>query len=544
MSTADVSRHTSAWRYILPASGARGFFAYFVLLILTTLGTLTFLALSYTNTVIEARFLESLKRVQERSVTAMSSEVQRTLRQVSTDVILMRESVEHSFTDDISMDELGAVLLDFAATNPAYDQLRYLNADGLEVLRVNNGPDAPYLVRDDALQDKSDAGYFAAASSLTREAILITPMDANREQGVIQYPIKAVMRVAAPVFEADGKRAGIVIINYLANELLSKLASVGNTAAGEALVISQRGRNALDAFQARDVSTVAIESAPPAAFAERFSEAWAAMQSLDSGPVSDGLGGLVTFARLAPSQLQSPADFISPIRWEMPLDQNGDFVSAWYLGQHLTADRIESTLNIGRSQSGASFWAFVCLLVAIAWMLALRIASLRLVAREMREAAGRDDLTGLLSRGEFDRRLESALAHAKRYDRPLALLYLDLNDFKTVNDTLGHAAGDKVLRHAAAVLKEAIRRSDIIGRLGGDEFAIVLTELRSADDILTITSHLRGKLAKPVSVEGRLVSVGGSIGAASYPEDGDSSESLTQAADAAMYQDKKAKNRA
>lgn len=172
------------------------------------------------------------------------------------------------------------------------------------------------------------------------------------------------------------------------------------------------------------------------------------------------------------------------------------------------------------------------------------------VERELREAAGRlshkqaearlvhlayhDALTDLPNRVLLHDRLRQALLGAQRAREPLAVMVLDLDGFKTINDSLGHHAGDHVLQEVAARLRALLREGDTVARLGGDEFAVMLPRTDSEGATLAAVKILQA-LSGPLMVEGRPLVVGGSLGIASFPEHGSSADALLQKADIAMY---------
>jgi diguanylate cyclase (GGDEF)-like protein/PAS domain S-box-containing protein len=150
-----------------------------------------------------------------------------------------------------------------------------------------------------------------------------------------------------------------------------------------------------------------------------------------------------------------------------------------------------------------------------------------------------DSLTDLPNRSLFYDRLQQALARAQRDGAPLALMYIDLDGFKEVNDRLGHTAGDQLLREAARRLLRGIRRADTVARMGGDEFTVILTSFEHGSDMVKfIAERMREALAKPFSGDSFPVTISASIGVAFYPADGDSMEKLLQHADIAMYRAK------
>jgi diguanylate cyclase (GGDEF)-like protein/PAS domain S-box-containing protein len=149
-----------------------------------------------------------------------------------------------------------------------------------------------------------------------------------------------------------------------------------------------------------------------------------------------------------------------------------------------------------------------------------------------------DDLTGLPNRSLFRDRLTVALAYARRAVRPLALLFIDLDNFKTVNDTIGHAGGDALLKALAIRLISVTRAEDTIARVGGDEFTVLATNLSSPEDAALVAQKILEAISQPVTVDEHEFCVTASIGVAIYPEDGELVETLLTSADDAMYQAK------
>jgi diguanylate cyclase (GGDEF)-like protein len=156
-----------------------------------------------------------------------------------------------------------------------------------------------------------------------------------------------------------------------------------------------------------------------------------------------------------------------------------------------------------------------------------------------RELALHDTLTGLPNRTFFNANLEHILTKAKNNRKYVALLFMDLDLFKSVNDIFGHKAGDVVLIQAAKRLSACIRMNDIVARLGGDEFAILLTEIESYSDAEFVATRVISTIAQPFHYEGESCSLGVSIGISLYPVDTEDNDKLLQFADKAMYHVKK-----
>ncbi len=158
--------------------------------------------------------------------------------------------------------------------------------------------------------------------------------------------------------------------------------------------------------------------------------------------------------------------------------------------------------------------------------------------RHIEHLANYDALTGLPNRNLLRDRAEQAIMRARREDRQLALLFVDLDRFKLINDSWGHPFGDQLLVETARRLAAAVREGDSVARLGGDEFVILLPELKHAENAIRVAEKVLAMLARPFEAEGRTVPVSASVGIANFPGDGETLQALLQSADAAMYRAK------
>ena len=166
------------------------------------------------------------------------------------------------------------------------------------------------------------------------------------------------------------------------------------------------------------------------------------------------------------------------------------------------------------------------------------ITDRKIAEQKIEYHAYHDELTGLPNRVLFKDRLTIALGQARRFRRCIAVMFLDLDQFKFVNDTLGHSAGDQLLWGVGERLSNAVREQDTVARLGGDEFTLLLSELSGEDDAVIIAQKILQTIAQPFVLEGQELFLTTSIGIALYPSDGDDAETLLKNADSAMYQAK------
>jgi diguanylate cyclase (GGDEF)-like protein/PAS domain S-box-containing protein len=172
--------------------------------------------------------------------------------------------------------------------------------------------------------------------------------------------------------------------------------------------------------------------------------------------------------------------------------------------------------------------------------LLLEIAERRHAEQQIEFLAYHDPLTGLPNRLLLQDRMQQAMAHAQRTTTRLALLFLDLDNFKKINDSLGHATGDALLKEVASRLRECVRDADTISRQGGDEFVILLSDLLDPDAAVPVLTNIMERLQEPFYADGTELSTSVSIGAALFPQDGPDFETLRKKADMAMYRAKEA----
>lgn len=222
--------------------------------------------------------------------------------------------------------------------------------------------------------------------------------------------------------------------------------------------------------------------------------------------------------------LPAPGDADALNRLSVPLKATSGVIGALALQSHSAALRY--------TRKDVELLQFVSAQIATA-------IERKQIEIQLRHSARHDPLTGLPNRELFHDRLQTALSLAERNKTLLCLLYIDLDNFKQVNDTLGHPVGDLLLQEAARRLRQCVRKSDTVGRIGGDEFLVLLNNPALPEHALHVAEKIRAALGQPFDLPGRQVRISPSIGAALYPEHGDDYKQLILYADEAMYDAKK-----
>ena len=254
-------------------------------------------------------------------------------------------------------------------------------------------------------------------------------------------------------------------------------------------------------------------------------------ESIFAWSKDEALGRKLHELILPPHSNEMQVDEIKNLHESLPDNRRLEIVALRRDGTQFPAELTLSTVSWGRELESCIF---------------IRdITKRKEAAEKLIQLAHYDIVTNLPNRILFQDRLEQQIMKAKRTSRPLALMFLDVDRFKEINDTLGHHKGDTLLRETAKRLTECVRQTDSVARMGGDEFTIILADLEDLTSVERIAQNILQRIAEPYDLDGELAYVSVSIGITFYPADADTSDTLLKNADQAMYLAKKhGRNRA
>ncbi|MBU3823528.1 MAG: diguanylate cyclase [Candidatus Oceanisphaera merdipullorum] len=554
-----------------------------------------------------------------------------------------------------------------------FDQIRLLNNDGQELVRVDLKNGHGEIIPQDQLQNKSDRYYFTEAKDLASDEVFVSRLDLNIEHGEIELPHKPMLRFSVSVFDNQGKRAGVLVLNYLAKNMLGNFRKQMLKRANQQGMLLD-GQGYWLSNHERSNEWGADLGKPDHTFANMYPEVWPTVANLDSG-IIETKTGIFRFQTLQPFGFATnmPTHFmaehdvvvtpqsVANTNWKLVIFVPYDFIQKrlflyqtmgkWLLSllvlflvgaallaaivtTHRDARRREalrlnevlhdlydnapcgyhSLDNQGRvtrinqteldwlgyqreevinqpfihlltPTSQAEFQAFFSSFTegvsgdnlvlemqrkdgstfyisnsvtvlkdkqghfAAARTSVFDISKRIELEQKLALLANRDELTGISNRRHFYERGELELKRAQRYQQPLAVLMLDADHFKAVNDNYGHDVGDLVLKSLANTLIYTLRETDVFGRIGGEEFAVVLTQ--TAQTVaLEVAERLRHELEQirvPVqasnqyaSEQAKSESVGitVSIGLGMLDNSDQQLDDLLKKADLALYQAK------
>ncbi|MBG0790638.1 MAG: GGDEF domain-containing protein [Desulfovibrionaceae bacterium] len=421
-----------------------------------------------------------------------------------------------------------------------YDQIRCLDETGMEVVRINNLDGRAVAVPEDRLQNKGRRYYFISAIDLDEGHIYMSPMDLNVEHDIIETPLKPVIRFALPLFDSVGHKKGIVMINYNASGMLDRIATSGENSLGDVALLNHHGYWLLGPEKDREWGFM-YPGLGQETFSRDFPKEWKRLRESSMSQFTSK-NGLYTAAVINPITEDRISRYsIAPGHISAEVEPSLFF---WVLVSHVPGKIIKADTRklIFEILAGSS--ALLIFMLGGGAHLAVAITRRREYQAQLVEWALYDTLTGLANRKLFFDRLCAGMSMAKRHKRRLALLYIDLDGFKAVNDTYGHEAGDALLVQVGKRLTGMVRQSDTVARLGGDEFAVILAEIEHTGAASGVGRKIVGELSRPFKLERATVTIGASIGVAVYPDHATSEDALVQGADEAMYVSKeKGKNR-
>lgn len=424
----------------------------------------------------------------------------------------------------------------FSQHRKKYDQIRYLDNSGMEIIRINFDGNSSTIIPFDQLQSKAERYYFNCTFNLCCGEVYVSPFDLNIENGEIERPFKPMLRFSTPVFDKEGRKHGVIVLNYLGQIMLDGLQKYFSQDVSNLMLLNSDGYW-LKGLSAEDEWGFMFSDRKEALIQNKFPHVWKYGKEYTSGQLhnNNGLFTLATIHPLQNGQVSSSGKSVEDSDALDTVDSGGYF---WKIisvvPPQVVRAKIYGLVNV---------LVVVSVIVLVLLVFLARQVAANAVQREQTAAlvysmAYKDTLTELPNRRLFEDRLKHDVANAQRTGKKVAALFLDLDHFKEVNDTLGHEAGDQLLQQVARRLEKLARKSDTVARLGGDEFIILLGNLEEAQGADFVAKKVIEEISAPFSIAGHDVHVGTSVGIAIYPSDTEVLDQLIAGADKALYRAK------
>ncbi|WP_167496400.1 sensor domain-containing diguanylate cyclase [Desulfopila sp. IMCC35006] len=528
-----------------PAAIIRKSLGLFLIIFLFTGTVFSGLTLAFYYSVTKTT-LNNLKEKEQFEVDLQFQALNDTLSSIEGDILFLSQQNElHKYLltgDTRWLDELASEYISIATQKHIYDQIRFLDSSGMEIVRVNENSGNPAKVPFKELQLKQDRYYFKDCLKMGKEEIYISPFDLNIEHGRIDIPHKPMIRLGTPVFDQTGKKRGIVLANYYGQKLLDTIMHSEPVSEGQTMLLNGEGYWLLNpkpelewGFMFHDKQRTLAVTDPTA---------WLAIGNTDQGEIETPKG-IYTFKTVYPLKTMGSRSSIQAAKGLGDrTDRSRQNIYHWHLVSFLSTEKIAAL--------GKSVWLKFLIIGAGLLMvnalgtlvIAFAITKQKIYRSQLQVMALFDPLTNLPNRILFFDRLRMAAEHSRRYASKFALLYIDLDGFKQVNDSLGHEAGDELLTIVSHQLLKASRKSDTVARLAGDEFAVIYAGLDSLQALDSLAKRIINSFTLPVELTAGRATIGASIGIAFFPDDSDDVVKLVNLADKAMYVSKQhGKNR-
>ncbi|WP_332058068.1 sensor domain-containing diguanylate cyclase [Vibrio ponticus] len=423
-------------------------------------------------------------------------------------------------------------LLAMSQRKEIYDQIRYLDLEGNEIVRVNFYDGKAHLIAKDELQNKAHRYYFQKAMALGCNQVYVSPIDLNIEHGMIEEPHKPMIRMATPVVDEQGQKRGIVIINYLAKYLMDGLRLFNLDSGTNYMLINNSGYFLFNDERPDLEFAFMFEDKQDQTVYTRFPELAEQIKATVSGQLESETGIMTV-------ESVGAIDRVNPYCFQDFHVSNNDTTS-WKLVSYADFEK-----RIDVQHPTAFHGSMIQLGVLLSIVLALCIATYQLRLhrddRRIHYLAHYDNLTGLYNRGAFQEKSLEAVKKANKEGNPLCLVFIDLDDFKAINDNYSHRGGDIALQHVAKAITSVYGEQAIIGRIGGDEFAVLLHQSLIFEQAQQYADELLDVVKRPFEVEpGIKIQLSTSIGGHYCQDSCCDSDDLIHKADIAMYQAKAA----
>ncbi|NDY72165.1 GGDEF domain-containing protein [Desulfobacter hydrogenophilus] len=523
-----------------------GYFGfYFLRLYLVSIILFLGISIAFYLTANQAR-INTFKAHEIINIEQQEEIIRHDIQAIVSDLTLLAEDyfLQDLFVDSTDLDlyRVEEAFLVFARNKKKYDQLRFIGHNGMEMVRVDWNSGNPVALPRDRLQNKSQRYYFRDTMSLARGELFISPFDLNVEHGKVEEPKKPMIRFAIPVFNKDGGKSGMVIINFLGGHILEDLDKLNKNVTGNVLLLNKDGFYLRSINPAEEFGFMFPEK-KNANFAKDYPLAWQKISVQDSGQFAthDGLFSFVSIHPLFEGLRSSTG---SPEAFSKSASHLSARGYVWKIVSHVPARALNAHIYPDLRLFITTNFMLLGLIGVGCWLAADAAFKRKQAELELKNLATRDTLTDLPNRKLLYDRLAQLLAQAERSKQKIAVLFIDLDKFKQINDGFGHEAGDIVLKQTALRLTTALRRGDTVARMGGDEFVALLADVKDDETVNAVAQKLIDVIGQTIQIDSQgettNQSVGASIGISIYPTNGEDIDSLINAADTAMYLAKKA----
>lgn len=447
------------------------------LIILIIVFSITFSVLLFIeNTFIESERDELINH--ELTLVELESDLlAKEFDSIISDIMFLTENYKDRIIQDADIEQVANEWKSFSDNMKSFDQIRFIDINGNEVIRVNYSDNGSYIVEESQLQNKKDRYYFYESANLKEGQLYISKIDLNIENGMIEQPIKPMIRFCMPIFDDYSQMKGVIVLNYLADRIIENFDNIATHSSAQMSLlnsdsfwISGSDKSLEWAFMYDDKTELTFKNTFPAEW-EKISESIGFILTEN---------GLFTYTDvILKDKLQNNKALIEENNLVLG-DGNWKIVS--YLdtesesGYILTAN-ILSKINKIFNNNVPIF----ILLVVISVILSVLISLSRQTSERIKVYSEFDALTNTYNRRAGFNLLKKSMPPENKRKNNTTINYIDIDGLKQVNDSMGHRIGDELIVTIVETISRHLRKTDFIIRLGGDEFLIVFNQANLAE---------------------------------------------------------------
>lgn len=417
--------------------------------------------------------LEELKQDEESLVDFQNQLLGDQFRTVLGDIHYLHHVYGDRLSSDENIDYISKDWIEFSNQRRIYDQIRFIDKFGDEVIRINYNDNEASLLEKSKLQNKKDRYYFYETKDLKNEAVFVSPLDLNVEEGEIEIPFKPMIRFSTPLYDQDGEFQGVIVLNYLGNTALDDFRELAKNSNGIFALLNSDSYW-LSCEDEDNEWNFMFEEKKHDMFSKHYPEEWKTITQEKGQILTEN--GLFTFAPVHLNHNYTKGS-------DYQIDDNINLSdSKWYivslinteneLATYFLDDPILTIKDVFKKNN------YQLLLIAV---ISIIVGSLVYLNRKkyykIKFFSEYDSLTKTLNRRAGYTQIQKLIYKNERRDVSFSLCFIDVNGLKQVNDNLGHEYGDELLTTVCDTISSNIREFDFLIRQGGDEFLIVFNRI-------------------------------------------------------------------
>lgn len=471
---------------------------------------------------------------EEKLVYAERTIISNKMERLVSDLLYMADSFKLNEKNNEDFSQLEQQWLSFSNRKKIYDQIRFIDLDGNEIIRVNYSENGSYLTQRENLQNKKDRYYFTDTMTLNEKQIYISKLDLNIENNIIEQPVKPMIRLSIPYFDNNGNLKGIIVLNYLANDMLKQLKTIASASQGSIFMLNSNGYWIVNSEDTSKEWAFMYSDKTDTNFQNQFSSEWEKLINDKEGYLVTS-NGVFNYTNIFLNNTYKIENF----QYSLVLGE-GDYYLLSYISPNSSAGKLflmnifDIAINIIKN----NFYVYLFLLV-IAASLGIFITINKKEKAKIKYFSEYDTMTGVYNRRAGFEKLTQLYKHAIKNDKNMCVCFIDINSLKEVNDTLGHDKGDELITSVVNVIKNKIRENDFVARLGGDEFLIVFQDI-TTEDAENIWNRINNEYTQINETENRNYIISASHGIEAFNLHSDVHiDSIINKADEKMYNEKR-----